>query len=176
MDENQLAEVAWGIADSMRSFLWVVRPGLVPNSVGRLENLPNGFLEAVNGRGYIVNWAPQREVLARPAIGAFWTHSGWNSTLESICEGVPMICSPLFGDQLINSRFVNDVWKFGLRLENGVEKGDVERVIRRIMADKEGEEIRERALSYKEKINYCVAEGGSSQQSLQSFVDYILSF
>ncbi|CAI9091597.1 OLC1v1026669C1 [Oldenlandia corymbosa var. corymbosa] len=175
MDETQLSEVAWGIANSLQPFLWVVRPGLVQNSSGLENLLPNGFLEAVNGRGYIVNWAPQQEVLAHPAVGAFWTHSGWNSTLESICEGVPMICSPFFGDQLVNSRFANDVWKIGLRLEEGLKKGEIERAIKRLMDEKESEEIRMRVSSYKEKINACVKEGGSSHQSVQSFIDYILS-
>ncbi|CAI9091599.1 OLC1v1026671C1 [Oldenlandia corymbosa var. corymbosa] len=175
LNEAQMSEVASVIANSVRPFLWVVRPGLVRNSF-RVENLLNGFLEAVNRRVHIVNWAPQQEVLAHPAIGGFWTHSGWNSTLESICEGVPMICSPFYGDQLINSRFVNDVWKIGLRVEKGLVKGEIERVIERLMDEKEGKEIRERVLSYKEKINACTEEGGSSQQSLQGLIDRILSF
>ncbi|KAL3523915.1 hypothetical protein ACH5RR_016749 [Cinchona calisaya] len=175
MDETQLSEVAWGIANSMQPFLWVIRPGLVQNSQ-ELARLPNGFLEAVDGRGYIVKWAPQQEVLAHPAIGGFWTHSGWNSTLESICEGVPMICSPFFGDQMVNARFANDVWKIGIQLEKGLARGEIERAIRRLMAEKEGKEIRERVMSLKEKIDFCVKEGGSSYQSLASLTDYISSF
>lgn len=115
-----------------------------------------------NGRGHIVNWASQQEVLGHPAIGGFWTHSGWNSTLESICEAVPMICSPFLGDQLVNSRFVNDVWKIGVHWEKGLSKGEIEWTIRRLMADKEGEERRERAAYYKEKINSCVQRRGLS--------------
>ncbi|KAL3521156.1 hypothetical protein ACH5RR_019305 [Cinchona calisaya] len=175
MDEAQLSEVAWGIANSKQPFLWVIRPGLLQNSQ-ELVRLPNGFLEAEDGRGYIVKWAPQQEVLAHPAVGAFWTHSGWNSTLESICEGVPMICSPFFGDQMVNSRFVNDVWKIGVQLEKGLARGEIEMVIRRLMSEKEGEEIRATAMSLKEKINSSLEEhGGSSNQSLESFIDYIVS-
>ncbi|XP_027185320.1 UDP-glycosyltransferase 76B1-like [Coffea eugenioides] len=175
MDETQLSEVAWGLANSRQPFLWVIRPGLVQNSE-ELARLPNGFLEAVEGRGYIVEWAPQQEVLAHPAIGGFWTHSGWNSTLESICEGVPMICSPFFGDQMVNSRFVNDVWKLGLQLEKGLDREEIEMLIRRLMTEKEGEEIRDRVMSLKDTINSCLEQGGSSNQSLESFIDYILSF
>ncbi|KAL3521155.1 hypothetical protein ACH5RR_019304 [Cinchona calisaya] len=175
MDETQLSEVAWGIANSMQPFLWVIRPGLVQNSQ-EIARLPNGFLEAVEGRGCMVKWAPQQELLAHPAVGVFWTHSGWNSTLESICEGVPMICSPFFGDQMVNSRFVNDVWKIGVQLEKGLERGEIERAIKRLLAEKEGEEIRDRAMSFREKIYFSVTECGSSFQSLESFVDHILSF
>ncbi|GLT30268.1 hypothetical protein SLA2020_050780 [Shorea laevis] len=71
-------------------------------------------------------WAPQQEVLAHPAIGAFWTHNGWNSTLESICEGVPMICMPFFMDQRVNARYVTEVWGVGVQLEKR-ERGMIER-------------------------------------------------
>ncbi|KAM1053962.1 hypothetical protein FF1_001414 [Malus domestica] len=119
--------------------------------------------------------APQKEVLTHPAVGAFWTHCGWNSSLESICEGVPMICTPCFSDQMVDARFVSDVWKVGLQLEHGIERGEVERTIRRLMVEKEGEEIKERALKLMEKANLSLKEGGSSYQSLDGLVNHILS-
>lgn len=137
--------------------------------------LPNKFLEEFNERAYIVKWAPQKEVLAHPSVGAFWTHSGWNSTLESISEGIPMICTPFFSEQMVNARNVRDVWKVGLQLEHGIERGEVERTIRRLMVEKEGEEIKERSLKLMEKANRCLKEGGSSYQSLDGLVNHILS-
>ncbi|KAB2598315.1 UDP-glycosyltransferase 76F1-like [Pyrus ussuriensis x Pyrus communis] len=174
IDHAQFLEIAWGLANSGQPFLWVVRPGLVQESDWH-EALPNGFLEALYERAHIVKWAPQKEVLAHPAVGAFWTHCGWNSTLESICEGVPMICTPCFGDQMLNARFVSDVWKVGLQLEHGIERGEVERTIRRLMVEKEGVEIKERALNLMEKANHCLKEGGSSYLSLDGLVKHILS-
>lgn len=177
MNGAALVEVAWGIANSMQPFLWVIRPGLVQDSLSQSQLLPNGFLEATKGRGYIVGWAPQVEVLAHPAVGCFWTHSGWNSTLESLSEGIPMICSPFFGDQMVNSRYVSDVWRIGVQLEKGLERGEIESAIRKLMVDeKEGEEIRERVMSFKKKIDSCLKQGGSSCESLHSFFDYISSF
>ena len=76
-------EVAWGLANSGKPFLWVVRSGLVLGSED--AELPEGFERAVRARGKVVRWAPQQEVLAHRAVGGFRTHSGWNSTLESIC-------------------------------------------------------------------------------------------
>ncbi|XP_062013152.1 UDP-glycosyltransferase 76B1-like [Rosa rugosa] len=174
--EAQFWEIAWGLANSNQPFLWVVRPGLVHGSDNWLEQLPSGFLENLNGRGHIVKWAPQKEVLAHPSIGAFWTHNGWNSTLESVCEGVPMICMPCFNDQLVLARYVSEVWKIGLQFENGIERGEIEGTIRKLMEEKEGEEIRDRSLKLMEKANVCFKPGGSSCQCLDDLVKHILSF
>ncbi|XP_061343486.1 UDP-glycosyltransferase 76B1-like [Gastrolobium bilobum] len=173
--ETQFLEIAWGLANSKHPFLWVVRPGLVHGSEW-LEPLPSGFVENMEGRGHIVKWAPQQEVLAHPATGAFWTHNGWNSTLESICEGVPMICMPCFTDQKVNARYVSHVWRVGLQLENGMERREIERTIRKLMeVNVEGKEIRDRAFKLKEDAKLCLKQGGSSCSSLEGLVTYILS-
>lgn len=174
LNETEFLEVAWGLANSKQPFLWVVRPGLVRGAEW-LEPLPNGFLEDLNGRAHIVKWAPQSEVLGHPAVGAFWTHNGWNSTLESICEGVPMICMPCFTDQMANARYVSDVWRVGMQLENGLERAKIESTINRLLVDEEGEVIRKGILSLKEKAKLCLSQGGSSCKSLDSLVSHILS-
>lgn len=175
INEAEFLEIAWGLANSRIPFLWVVRPGLVCGAEW-LEPLPKGFLERLDGRGYVVKWAPQQEVLAHPAVGGFWTHNGWNSTMESICEGVPMICQPSFGDQMVNARYVSHVWRVGLHLERKLERGETERAIRRVIVEAEGQEMRERIMHLKEKVDLCLRQGGSSFQSLERFIDFILSF
>ncbi|XP_077238868.1 UDP-glycosyltransferase 76B1-like [Tasmannia lanceolata] len=174
MEKQELVETAWGLANSDQPFLWVIRP----DSVRGLDwaELPEGFEEKTRGRGCVVKWAPHQEVLAHPSVGGFWTHCGWNSTLESICEGVPMLCWPSFGDQRVNARYVSHVWRVGLELENGLERGEIERAIRRLMVEKEGEEMRERVKVLKENAESSLRKGGSSQESLERLVDYILSF
>ncbi|KAF4361810.1 UDP-glycosyltransferase 76F1 [Cannabis sativa] len=173
--EAQFLEIAWGLANSKHPFLWVVRPASV-NGAEWLESLPKGFVEELGGRGHIVKWAPQKEVLGHVAVGAFWTHNGWNSTLESICEGVPMICMPCFSDQKVNAAYVSRVWKVGIQLENGkFERGEIEQSIRKLMKENEGEEIRCRALKLKDKSISCLIQGGSSYQSLNSLVSHLLS-
>ncbi|KAI3793282.1 hypothetical protein L1987_35898 [Smallanthus sonchifolius] len=173
--KSEFHEVAHGLDNIGLPFLWVVRPRMVDGSEW-LESLPEKFLERIGDRGRIVKWSPQQEVLAHPATGCFWTHSGWNSILESICEGVPMICSPCFGDQPINARYVSDVWKIGVLLEDGFERVGIETGIKQVMMDKEGEEMRERISCLKEKVNLSLDEGGSSCESLNNLVDYISSF
>ncbi|XVF68870.1 hypothetical protein PTKIN_Ptkin11bG0036000 [Pterospermum kingtungense] len=174
LSEQDIVEIAWGLANSGQPFLWVIRPGLVLGSEGT-ELLPEGFREEVGDRGCIVKWAPQREVLAHDAVGGFWTHCGWNSTLESVSEGVPMLCRPCFGDQFLNMRYICYVWTIGLELENEMERGKVEGAVKKLMVDVEGEEIRNKAMGFKEKTEHCLREGGSSCSSLDEFTKQILS-
>lgn len=174
VDEKELAEMAWGLANSGQPFLWVVRPNAVRGS--ECSGLfPYGFKEMVGERGCIVKWAPQKKVLAHSAVGGFWSHCGWNSTLESISEGVPMICRPFLGDQGINSRYVSHVWRVGLELENDLERGEIKRTIKRLMVGKEGDEMRQRALDMKAKAQLCIREGGSSYDSLNELMNVIMS-
>ncbi|XP_076914184.1 UDP-glycosyltransferase 76G1-like [Bidens hawaiensis] len=170
----EFQEVAYGLVNTGLPFLWVVRPDVVEGSEW-LESLPEKFPEQMGDRGRIVKWCPQKEVLAHEAIGCFWTHSGWNSTLESICEGVPMICSPCEVGQPIIARYVSDVWKIGILLEDGLEREEIQRVVKRLMFEKEGEEIRERINLLKKEVSISFEEGGSSYLSLKGLVDYISS-
>ncbi|XP_040373763.1 UDP-glycosyltransferase 76E2-like [Rosa chinensis] len=173
--EKELAEMAWGLANSKQPFLWVIRPGSITGS-DWIELLPQEFREAIGERGFIVKWAPQREVLAHGAVGAFWTHCGWNSTLESISEGVPMICKPCFSDQKVHARYVSKVWRLGLELEDEFERGEIERAVRKLMVNSDGEEIRARAKDMKEKIQVSMSKGGSNYKRKSELVEFIMAF
>ena len=136
-------ETVWGIAGSGVPFLWVVRSGLV--TADGLTWLPDGFEEATHGRGMVVEWAPQEEVLQHAAVAGFWTHGGWNSTTESVCEGVPKLCRPHFGDQMGNATYVEHVWRVGFEVAGALERGGVEAAIRWLVTRSEGAEMRARA-------------------------------
>lgn len=174
MDQEELVETAWGLANSRVPFLWVIRPNLVQCS--RKIVLPDGFEEETRGRGMVVSWAPQQEVLGHHAIGGFWTHNGWNSTLESICEGVPMICRPHFADQMINARYVQEVWKIGFELEGKLERGMIESGVRKLLCQAEGEEMRQSARVLKNKATWCIEKGGTSETKIDLLVKHIMSF
>lgn len=174
MDSREFLEVAWGLANSGLPFLWVVRTDVVVQGLDG-PDFPNGFEAAVEGRGKVVRWAPQQQVLAHRAVGGFWTHCGWNSTLESISEGVPMICRPCFADQMMNARYVVDTWGVGLELEGELERGGVEMAIRKLMKGREGEEMRGRAKELKKIVADCLEARGTSQVATDNLVNYILS-
>ncbi|CAN6203487.1 unnamed protein product [Urochloa humidicola] len=173
LDASEFLEVAWGLANSGHPFLWVVRPDLVRGLDG--PSFPKGFEAAVEGRGEVIRWAPQQEVLAHSAVGGFWTHNGWNSTLESISEGVPMICRPQFADQMMNTRYVEKTWGVGFELEGTLERGKIEKAIRKLMVEREGDEMRERGEELKKKVADCLRIGGSSHIAIDKLVNHILS-
>lgn len=174
VDQKEIIEMAWGLANSEQPFLWVIRPGSVQGSEWT-ELLSKEFLESVRERGLIIKWAPQREVLAHKSIKGFWSHCGWNSTLESISEGVPMICTPSFGDQRVNARYISGVWKAGIVVEN-MEREDIEDAVRKLMMGKEGVRLRQRMMELKEKVECSIKEGGSSDNSLHALAKLIRSF
>ncbi|KAL3720008.1 hypothetical protein ACJRO7_004921 [Eucalyptus globulus] len=174
LNQDQLSEMAWGLANSKEPFLWVIRPGSILGSEW-IDSMDEGFKECVKDRGCIVKWAPQKKVLAHDAVGGFWSHCGWNSTLESICEGVPMICQPCFGDQKVNARYLTHEWKVGLELEGEIERGTVERAVRTLMKEKEGEEMRQRVLDLKHKVEVSIGDGGYSSHYLSELVELLTS-
>ncbi|KAL3829065.1 hypothetical protein ACJIZ3_017867 [Penstemon smallii] len=173
IDEKELSEMAWGLAKSEQPFLWVVRPSLLNDSEA-IEFLSKDFLEITKDRGCIVKWAPQKKVLAHWAVGGFLSHCGWNSTLESMFEGVPMICRPSFSDQMVNARYVTRVWRVGLELEQGSE-GSIEKAVRKLMVGEEGKELTKRAFEMKQELEESMKEGGSSYESLHNLVEFIIS-
>ncbi|KAH7840989.1 hypothetical protein Vadar_024239 [Vaccinium darrowii] len=122
----------------------------------------------------MVGWAPQEEVLNQDAIGGFLTHSGWNSTLESIVVGVPIICWPYFVDQTINSRFVSEVWKIGLDMKDTCDRVVIEQMVRDLMVVRKDEFIG--SADWMAKIaKESVSRGGPSYCNLDRLIEYIRS-
>ncbi|KAL9269117.1 UDP-glycosyltransferase 76E1-like protein [Drosera capensis] len=175
VSESELLEIAWGLEASKQPFLWVIRPGLITGGRAWDDVLPENLKEMVRERSCIIRWAPQVQVLKHDSVGGFWSHCGWNSTLESVCEGVPMICSPFFGDQSVNTMYVTRVWKIGLELErNEFERGNITECIRKLLVEKDGQEMRDRAALLKAKVMASLKEG-SSEKYLDQLADLISS-
>ncbi|CAL4974190.1 unnamed protein product [Urochloa decumbens] len=177
----QLREMARGLENSGQRFLWIVRNppehqscnSVEPDFLGSL--LPEGFLERTRERGFVVkNWAPQSEVLQHQSIGAFMTHCGWNSTLESIAAGVPMICWPLYAEQRMNKVLIVEEVKVGVVME-GYEEGlvkaeEVERKVRLVVECDEGKELRQRVMTAKDMAIDALKGGASSEVALDEFL------
>ncbi|KAL6523393.1 hypothetical protein OROGR_016996 [Orobanche gracilis] len=138
------------------------------------ESLPEGFIKRTDGTGKVVPWAPQLQVLGHESVGAFVTHCGWNSILESIAGCVPMICRPFFGDQRLNSRMVEGTWKIGVRVGGGVfTKNEAVEALRRVMSEEEGRGIRENVCRLKEKARNAVGVAGSSTKNFEKLLEII---
>jgi len=172
MTKEQMIEFAWGLSNSKKPFLWVIRPDLV---AGENAVLPPEFLEETKDRGLLSSWCPQEEVLAHSAIGGFLTHSGWNSTLESVCAGVPMICWPFFAEQQTNCRFCCNEWGIGLEIEDA-KRDKIESLVKELLDGEKGKEMKEKALQWK-TLAHNAASGphGSSFMNLENlFRDVLL--
>ncbi|XP_042485392.1 7-deoxyloganetin glucosyltransferase-like isoform X2 [Macadamia integrifolia] len=171
MTPQQLLEFAWGLANSEQTFLWIIRPDLV---TGDSAVLPPEFVTRTNKRGLLASWCPQEEVLNHPAVGGFLTHSGWNSTLENICGGVPLLCWPFFADQQTNCRYSCVHWGIGDEIDNNVKREDVERLVRDLMVGERGKEIKANAMEWKKKAEEAIAPGGSSHVHFDDMVNQML--
>ncbi|XP_058744584.1 7-deoxyloganetin glucosyltransferase-like [Vicia villosa] len=165
MTNEELVEFAWGLANTKKTFLWVIRPDLV---TGENAVLPREFLEETKNRGLLSGWCPQEEVLDHSAIGGFLTHSGWNSSLESVCGGVPMICWPFFAEQQTNCRFCCHEWGIGLEIEDA-KRDKIEELVRELMEGEKGKEMKEKAVRLKElAIDAASGPYGSSFVNLEN--------
>ncbi|GLJ48520.1 hypothetical protein SUGI_1023770 [Cryptomeria japonica] len=172
LNQKQLEEFALGLEATQRPFLWVLRCDLLN---GEPAVLPSGFVERTKHLGCFVSWSPQLAVLSHPSVACFVTQCGWNSTLESITMGVPMICWPYFADQFLDSSFVVDEWRVGLALnvnnEGIIDKREVQETVERLLDSKEGVEIREKMSRLKNMARTAVKEGGSSYINFRKFVN-----
>nr|AYR16617.1 UDP-glucosyltransferase UGT85A54 [Polygala tenuifolia] len=171
MTNEQLVEFAWGLANSRKPFLWVIRPDLVG---GDTAVVPAEFVTETKDRGLLASWCPQEQVLKHSAVGGFLTHNGWNSTLESICGGVPMLCWPFFAEQQTNCRYCCTEWGIGMEIEGDVKRDGVEDLVRELMDGPKGKEMRIKATEWKTLANQSVQ--GPNPTSCKNLNDVISKF
>jgi len=157
MSQEKLLEFAWGFANSKKNFLWIIRPNFV---IGGSVVFSSEYLKEISNRGLISSWCPQEKVLNHPAIGGFLTHCGWNSTTESICAGVPMLCWLFFSDQPPNRRIICNEWEIGLEIDTNVKREEVERLINELLVGEKGKKMRKKAMELMKKAEEDTRPGG----------------
>ncbi|KAK9677679.1 hypothetical protein RND81_11G160200 [Saponaria officinalis] len=180
----QLHEIAKALEGSRQNFIWVVGNG----DHGKGEGwLPRGFEQRTEGQGMIIRgWAPQVLILEHEAVGAFVTHCGWNSTLEGISAGVPMVTWPFFAEQFYNEKLVTQILKIGVQvgakkwsrmpsIEDVISQDAIEKALTEIMGEK-GEEMRNRAKQLKKLAWKAVEDGGSSYNDLTALIDELRDY
>ncbi|KAI4305812.1 hypothetical protein L6164_029155 [Bauhinia variegata] len=168
MSEQHLREFAWGLANSKHPFLWIVRPDVVMGKEN--ANLPQEFLDEIKDRGFITSWCPQSQVLAHPSVGVFLSHCGWNSTIESIAAGVPMICWPFFAEQQTNCRYACTRWGIGMEVNHDVKREEIEALVNEAIKGERGKKMRQKGLEWKEKALATTDIGGSSYNYFNRFL------
>ncbi|KAK8570391.1 hypothetical protein V6N13_003074 [Hibiscus sabdariffa] len=181
LSSNQLTELAMGLEMSEQRFLWVIRS---PNDMVANANffsvqsqkepcafLPKGFLDRTKGRGLVVpSWAPQAQVLSHGSTGGFLTHCGWNSILESVVTGLPLIAWPLYAEQKMNATMLTEDIGVALRPrrnENGlIPRDEIARAVQVLMEAEQGKDIRRKIKHLKEAAANTLSENGCSTKAL----------
>jgi coniferyl-alcohol glucosyltransferase len=184
MSEGQMRELAYGLELSKQKFIWVVRQpmeedayaaffntGKVGDGLAVVDYLPEGFVNRTRGMGICVPiWAPQAEILKHPATGGFVTHCGWNSVLESILNGVPMVAWPLYAEQKMNATLLSKELGVAVRVKatDGeiVRREQIAKLIRRVMVDEDDIGMRIKVKEYKLSGEKTLSVFDSSHESL----------
>ncbi|KAI4349072.1 hypothetical protein L6164_009714 [Bauhinia variegata] len=186
---SQLKELGLALEASKQPFIWVIKTAEVFSSELEKWLKAENFEERVKGRGLLIKgWAPQILILSNPAIGGFLTHCGWNSTIEGVCSGVPMITWPLFSEQFLNEKLIVQVLRIGVRIgvEAPVRFGEEEKVGVMVKKDRilgaikmcmeggeEGEKRRNKAMELGEIARGAIEEDGSSHYNLSCLIEDI---
>ncbi|KAF7829158.1 scopoletin glucosyltransferase-like [Senna tora] len=193
---EEYAQLAQALESSDQPFIWVLQPRSGKpgppsfllrkqfNSEGsKVEEeeeeeegggyYPDGLDCRVGKRGLIIKgWAPQLLILSHPSTGGFLSHCGWNSTVEAIGRGVPILAWPIRGDQYSNAKLVMDYFKVGYPicddLSRILSKDDIAKGIEKLMSDKE---MKERAENFSEKFQQGFPS--TSLAALDAFHHYI---
>ncbi|GMN74759.1 hypothetical protein TIFTF001_052447 [Ficus carica] len=165
----QLDEIVAGLKNSGTRYLWVAR-GDTSKIVQEYGNWGDF--------GIVVPWCDQLRVLCHASVGGFWTHCGWNSTLEAVFGGVPILTFPIIWDQVSNSKLIVEDWKIGYRVKKGigvdnlVTRDEIAELVKRFMdpKNKEGKLMRERVKELQEVCHETIVKGGSSDTNLYAFI------
>ncbi|KAI9111234.1 hypothetical protein K1719_017845 [Acacia pycnantha] len=167
LQSEQMEEIACGLKDSRSYFLWVVKESEKPK-------LPKDFLDISQDKGLVVTWCTQIQVLNHEAVGCFLTHCGWNSTVEAVSLGVPMVAVPQWTDQPTDAKYIKDVWKMGVKAEADdkrlVRTETVKKCIEEVMHSERGKEMKMSAIKWKSLALKAGDEGGSSDKNIDDFV------
>ena len=175
LSAKQVEEIAYGLKATDKPFLWVAKE---PE-----KKLPKEFLNSIgkgeSATGMIVTWCDQLEVLAHKAIACFVTHCGWNSTLEGLSLGVPMVGVPQQSDQPMNAKFIEEVWGVGVRAKRNEEgivmREEIERSVREVMGGVKSGDIKRNAFKWREAAVKAVSIGGSSDKIIDGLVELLKS-
>ncbi|XP_074294765.1 UDP-glycosyltransferase 90A1-like [Silene latifolia] len=177
--KSQMDEIALGLDLAGQRFIWVVRSSS--------WTPPEGWEERVKGRGIVIReWVDQRSILAHPAIRGFLSHCGWNSVVESLSMGVPILTWPMGADQSLNAKLVMHFLKAGLAMdpkldevqEDGVIYGcnAISSGVKELMSGESGRLARKRAEEIGLMARNAVKKDGSSSKKLDHLINSLQEY
>ncbi|KAI4998452.1 hypothetical protein ZWY2020_053794 [Hordeum vulgare] len=172
---EQVHELALGLELSGARFLWALRK---PTDAPDAAVLPPGFEERTRGRGLVVTgWVPQISVLAHGAVAAFLTHCGWNSTIEGLLFGHPLIMLPISSDQGPNARLMEGR-KVGMQVPRDESDGsfrreDVAATVRAVAVEEDGRRV---FTANAKKMQEIVADGACHERCIDGFIQQLRSY
>ncbi|KAJ6404895.1 hypothetical protein OIU84_012965 [Salix udensis] len=194
----QTSEIASALEDSTHPFIWAI--GKIVKSDGEDNNLdreqdwwlPEEYEDRLekSGRGLIIKgWAPQLLILEHPAIGGFLTHCGWNSILEGVCAGLPMVTWPIFAEQFYNEKLITQVLKLGVPVGSEtwkvwaneesplINRDKIEKAVKFVMGDTDkAMEMRKQASRLAAFAKMTIEEGGSSCNDIKALIEDIRTY
>ncbi|KAF7082567.1 hypothetical protein CFC21_086438 [Triticum aestivum] len=191
LTRRQTTELALALEATGRPFIWAAKRPQEDTADGAffgterggdddpLGFLPRGFIERTSGVGRVLlSWAPQTAILAHAAVGCFVTHCGWNSSLESILNGVPMVGWPLYAEQKMNAAMLEVHAGVAARVNAAGPAGDgfvckeeIVSVIRRVMDGDEATTMRKRLDELRDGGTHALAMDGFSTLTLAKITD-----
>ncbi|CAN6249688.1 unnamed protein product [Urochloa humidicola] len=182
---EQITELAAALRRSNQRFIWVLRDAdrgniFADHEESRHAKLLAEFTKQVDERGLVITgWAPQLEILAHPATAAFMSHCGWNSTMESMSHGKPILAWPMHSDQPWDAVLVCEYLKSGFLVRpcekhaEVIPAATIHQVIERMMASDEGRAVQQRAKEVGEAVRASAAAGGSSRKDFEDLIAHI---
>nr|GMD55436.1 anthocyanidin 3-O-glucosyltransferase 5-like [Ipomoea batatas] len=190
LSAEQITELAWGLERSEQRFIWVVRPPSKrgPDDAffttgqgadGTPNYLPEGFNTRTQKQGLVVPmWTEQTLILKHQSTGGFLSHCGWNSALESIKNGVPIIAWPLYSEQRQNASLLTEELGVAIRPKKLPTKGivgreEVKTLVKTMLQSNEGKEMRERVVKLRMSAEKAISIGGSSYNSMCELLNTI---
>ncbi|MED6134215.1 hypothetical protein PIB30_035006 [Stylosanthes scabra] len=173
LSTRQREEIAGALLECGRPFLWVMK-----------EEEELSCMEELRKKGKIVKWCSQVQVLSHASVGCFVTHCGWNSTLESVVCGVPVVAFPQWSDQMTNAKLIEQVWKIGVRVvvedeEGGIVEGaEIKKCVEVVMESngEKAKEMRKNGEKWKMMAKDAAKEGGPSDNNLKAFLNATYAF
>jgi cis-zeatin O-glucosyltransferase len=182
---EQIKELATALRGSNQRFIWVLRDAdradiYSESGESRHAKFLSEFTKETEGTGLVITgWAPQLEILAHGATAAFLSHCGWNSTMESMSHGKPILAWPMHSDQPWDAELVCKYLKAGFLVRpcekhaEVIPAATIQAVIERLMVSDDGLPVRQRATAIGEAVRASAADGGSSRKDLEKFIAHI---